>query len=239
MSVDSRSTAEHSEEETSVNTIPSYERAFLPSDALLRAPRSCEVYTEKMFPMKYGYPLWFPQPDHNLPLDYRLRGVSIGDIGAITPDGAFDFMFNIGLPPSHPINFPAHLPDDFAFFPSSNFRTRLQTLFNPGADSKVSNLNIVSNFDTYTNDISFSCNDGARGAILSMPDGSSQEDLINERQIKEFISNNALDWYRYAQKNCGRELDRHSLYLVTGYMKSKTWVLQLSIKTYQRVKAYW
>jgi hypothetical protein len=60
-----------------------------------------------------GFPLYIPGPPGNLPNDYKLNGVSIGDVGRVTPDGAFDFFFNIYLEADHPIN-ANYVPDDFS-----------------------------------------------------------------------------------------------------------------------------
>lgn len=46
-------------------------------------------------------------------MPYRRKGISIGDVGIITPSGSFSFLFNICLPHDHPIN-PRILPEDFA-----------------------------------------------------------------------------------------------------------------------------
>jgi hypothetical protein len=54
-----------------------------------------DIYTECLLPLKHGYPLYRPEPDHGLPPAYRANGVSIGDVGIITPEGYFDFLFNI------------------------------------------------------------------------------------------------------------------------------------------------
>ncbi|KAF8997765.1 hypothetical protein BDQ17DRAFT_845341 [Cyathus striatus] len=212
---------ESSKGKTNISTIPSYETEFLPSEVLSRAPSGRDIYIEKLFPLNYGYPLWFPQPDRNLQLEYRRKGVSIGDVGVIRSNGAFDFLFNIWLPAHHPIN-PHNLPDDFDSVPRPHLSTTFQTSFNPGA-STISNLNIISHLDSDAgSEISIACKDVDKGAIIAIPDGASEEDLRTEWDLKEFISKNALKWYRYA-RSCGLELDRHSLYLVTGCMKSKTW----------------
>ena len=47
-----------------------------------------------------------------LSIEYRRQGVNIGDVGIITPSGAFSFLFNICLPASHPAN-PPRLPEGF------------------------------------------------------------------------------------------------------------------------------
>jgi len=55
-----------------------------------------EVYRRHMELRKKGrHPLWAPQPYLHLPIQYRRRGTQVGDVGIITQDGAFDFMFNI------------------------------------------------------------------------------------------------------------------------------------------------
>lgn len=54
-----------------------------------------DIYTDCLLPLKHGYPLYRPEPDQGLPDAYRVEGVSIGDIGIITPEGYFDFLFNM------------------------------------------------------------------------------------------------------------------------------------------------
>ena len=44
---------------------------------------------------KGRHALWAPEPYLQLPLQYRRGGTQIGDVGIITQDGDFDFMFNI------------------------------------------------------------------------------------------------------------------------------------------------
>jgi hypothetical protein len=44
-------------------------------------------------------------------VEYRREGVSISDVGRVTPEGNFDFFFNIYLSADHPIN--ANVPDGF------------------------------------------------------------------------------------------------------------------------------
>src|SRR5882762_5380510 len=59
-----------------------------------------------------GFPLFNPAPDDNLPAEYRRKGVSIGDVGILTSDGGFDFLFNICVPHDDPVNHYG-VPNDF------------------------------------------------------------------------------------------------------------------------------
>ncbi|KAF8977176.1 hypothetical protein BDQ17DRAFT_154536 [Cyathus striatus] len=208
-----------------VTQYPGYGIESLPSEvqALFdTAPVNSEIYIEKILPLKNGYPMCFPQPAQDLPIEYRRKGVSIGDVGVITRSGGFDFLFNVLLPAQHPINLPACLPNEFdpVFLPM--LRTTSHTSADPG-DSKFTSLRVDSDLDMNTSDISFTCKDEDAGAILSLPHGASDIDMVNEWHWKQYIMKHALHWYRYARDNCGRDLDRHSLYFITGCMKSKTW----------------
>jgi hypothetical protein len=62
-----------------------------------------------------GYPLYMPTPYKGLPAAYRKKGIRIGDVGVITPNGAFDFLFNACQHDNQSdagVN-PATLPDGF------------------------------------------------------------------------------------------------------------------------------
>ena len=72
---------------------------------------SNSIYKRHMYLEAHGFPLWIPQPNETLDLSYRRQGVSIGDVGILTPDGGFDFLFNVCLPAGHPN--PEALPEGF------------------------------------------------------------------------------------------------------------------------------
>ncbi|KAF9025584.1 hypothetical protein BDZ89DRAFT_953712 [Hymenopellis radicata] len=36
-----------------------------------------------------------PEPDQSLPIEYRNRGIRVGDVGLMTEDCGFDFLFNV------------------------------------------------------------------------------------------------------------------------------------------------
>jgi len=78
----------------------------------LPVQKSCDIYYRQLAVKGRGSPLWIPEPNDRLPIEYRRKGICVGDVGIITDYGGFDFMFNICLPHDHPIN-PDDLPDSF------------------------------------------------------------------------------------------------------------------------------
>ncbi|TFK40123.1 hypothetical protein BDQ12DRAFT_734142 [Crucibulum laeve] len=204
-----------------VSIVSCQEAGFSSPSCLSRCNSCCHIYVDKMLPLKHGYPLWLPDPDLNLPFEYRRLGIRIGDLGIITADGGFDFLFNIWLSSSHPIN-PPNLPENFNSSTSPEPKTcRQDHVFN--RCSNISSADVQSDVNWKTCEMAFTCTDKNAGALLSLPDGASREDLKNEGHLAEYISANAEWWYEYAKNIAGRSIDRNSLYLVTGYMKSKSW----------------
>jgi hypothetical protein len=63
-----------------------------------------ETYQRLLLPKGHGVPLYFPNLYDNLEAPCRDRGVSIGDVGIITDDGSFDFLFSVCLPCDDPVN---------------------------------------------------------------------------------------------------------------------------------------
>lgn len=74
-------------------------------------PHESKVYT-RLLSNASGLALWHPEPAEKVPVKYRERGVSVGDVGVVDSDGWFDFLFNICLPSGHPIN-ARGVPHDF------------------------------------------------------------------------------------------------------------------------------
>jgi hypothetical protein len=78
-------------------------------------PKDSEVYLRLMLNHKQGYPLYRPEPNRGS-IEYRKRGARIGDVGRITPEGAFDFLFNVDSSQASLVN-PPILPRDFETIP--------------------------------------------------------------------------------------------------------------------------
>lgn len=72
-----------------------------------------QLYAKHLLPFGYGYPVWTPEPSHELLLRRR-DGLRIGDVGVIDlENGSFDVFFNICLPRDHPLHRATGVPDNF------------------------------------------------------------------------------------------------------------------------------
>jgi hypothetical protein len=63
----------------------------------------------------------------------------------------------------------------------------------------------------------------SEGAILTLPDGASREDCREIARFREYAAQHAESWYKYVNGSRGRDAGNGSIYLVTGYDKSKSW----------------
>ena len=190
-----------------------------------------------------GFPLWIPQPNLRLPIPYRAKGVSIGDVGIITAFGGFDFLFNICRARDDPIN-PEELPDNFApMYPPLN-PTDVCEFREFSAGSYLASSSIV---ESQTGDSEqtpcvyilhsclsyFSCyiyyrgltfeSSASEGAILTMPDGAIQEELGNLSKFRDYVAVHAANWYKFVNGPRGREAQNGDIRLVVGCDKSTSW----------------
>jgi hypothetical protein len=72
-----------------------------------------DIYDQHLALKGRGKPMQHPEPSRTLPVAYRRRGTTIGDVGMFTPSGGFDYMFNICLPADDPTN-QQGLPEGFS-----------------------------------------------------------------------------------------------------------------------------
>lgn len=200
-----------------------------------------EVYARLLLPKSLGFPLWVPQPHRNLPIEYRRTGVNIGDVGIVTPSGVFDFLFNICLPSHHLIN-GNRVPDNFRPLEAPEPVDIIDVTVAPThiasgwiERSQLSLHNSVHHLITLIDAIlsrthpprsggefSFRCF-APEGAILTLPDGVTREDLQGIARFREYAVRNAGNWYKYAKGPRGRNVENGAIYLVTGCDKSKSW----------------
>ncbi|KAJ7126707.1 hypothetical protein C8R44DRAFT_701448, partial [Mycena epipterygia] len=184
-----------------------------------------EIYCSQLLRQKRGFPLYFPGPQQNLPDEYQRSGVAIGDVGRVTPDGIFDFFFNVYLPADHPIN-ANDVPEDF--FPLASYLRRdvFHVDFEPGnyiSTSTVQRLALDAPLNEFPGgDFVFGCG-GPQGAVLALPNGARLAKLENLERLQKYAATHAESWYKYINDARGRGLANGSLYLVTGCEKARSW----------------
>ncbi|KAF9526462.1 hypothetical protein CPB83DRAFT_462872 [Crepidotus variabilis] len=168
-----------------------------------------------------GFPLWFPSPSLNLSKEYRLKGFSIGDVGYFTPEGGFEFLFNILRAAKHPINGSASdVPEGFIPHSPLNARDiRKNWDFESGAymcGPSVQASRVESAGLTFRSTSS-------EGAILTMPKGACKTELNSTSSFQRYVSQHAESWYKFAHGPCGRNVANGELRLVYGCDKSIAW----------------
>ncbi|KAF7293959.1 Pleiotropic drug resistance ABC transporter protein [Mycena kentingensis (nom. inval.)] len=185
-----------------------------------------EIYSNKLLCAKRGLPIYDPAPIRNLPSEYRRLGVMIGDVGRVTPDGVFDYFFNVYRPADDAVN--AHgVHPDFRPLPIYDYRGVLDQQQQPGSYVSTPKVFRVpgrgSQEDFPGSRFIFSCNIRA-GAILALPYGSQCEKLQNIKDLRQYAADNADSWYRYVNGSSrGRELQNGHLLLITGWEKTNSW----------------
>ncbi|KAF8176678.1 hypothetical protein K438DRAFT_1607382 [Mycena galopus ATCC 62051] len=197
---------------------------MVPSVPSLPAIRSVSgTYCSQLLRQGRGFPLYVPDPQVNLPVEYRNRGVAIGDVGRITPEGSFDFFFNIYLPADHPIN--TRIPEDFVPLSPYDPIDVAHHYFRPGnyvCSPLIKEISSGDNPEFPGAEFLFTCG-GPNGALLTLPHGAHLEKLESLKSVRQYAEKHAESWYKYVNGPRGRELVNGNLYLVTGCEKAQSW----------------
>ncbi|KAF7342818.1 Pleiotropic drug resistance ABC transporter protein [Mycena sanguinolenta] len=190
----------------------------------------CEIYSNQLLRRGRGFPLYVPGPSETLPAEYRVKGVEIGDVGTVTQEGLFNFLFNIYLGADDPININA--PEGFHPLEPKYDDRRDLVIDRPSPGSYVSTSLIHMVVDDSNpqlddfpgGDFVFSCRP-PQGAVLALPHGAVLKRLTNIQPVREYARKNAESWYAYMEGARGLAVDNGSLYLITGYEKAMSWGL--------------
>ncbi|KAF7374465.1 WD40 containing domain protein [Mycena sanguinolenta] len=183
-----------------------------------------KTYCDELLRQGRGFPLFVPEPQLNLPAEWQKKGVAIGDVGQVTPDGSFDFLFNIYLGANDPIN-AYGVPEGFKPLPREDAFEIKAVDFEGGnfVGSHTVTLTGVDGKQEFPGGrFNFSCRQST-GAVLALPHGAHQEQLLNLRRMELYAAEHAESWYKYANITRGRGLVNGRLYLITGWEKAKSW----------------
>ncbi|KAF5357561.1 hypothetical protein D9757_012366 [Collybiopsis confluens] len=188
-----------------------------PPKSQFMCSNASEVYARLLLPHGHGYPLWIPEPNANLPPAYLSHGIKIGDIGLVTSDGAFDFLFNIFLSGAHVIN-RGRVPERFIELARRERSLReTSQMHRPGLPICSSGTDVAMLEAAASVPI-------PPVAVLMLPTGASRVDYGDIAGMRKYAAENAESWYQYVNgPSLGREAQNGSLYLIAGYDKTSTW----------------
>ncbi|KZP02705.1 hypothetical protein FIBSPDRAFT_808465, partial [Athelia psychrophila] len=195
------------------------------------------VYARQLLPLQNGYPLFIPEPSNTRSPVFWNRGVSIGDVGILTRNGSFQFVFNIFCPADDPINY-LGVPvgfhnltwDDQDITRVPNKHANKSELKTGGIYKKTVDVSLNANaknsglIPTAEFTMGYNVAKSSSGsALLVLPDGAMGEDYNRIEDIRTYSKHNGLSWYEYINGYLGLEASNGSLHVVTGCDKSTTW----------------
>ncbi|KAF8908543.1 hypothetical protein CPB84DRAFT_1744176 [Gymnopilus junonius] len=181
---------------------------------------SYDIYYRLLASKGRGSPLWIPQPNKSLPIDYQRTGMRIGDVGIITSRGSFMFLFNICYPADHPIN-RNKVPENFVPL-TVDSANDIQMLSEFGPESYLSSASIKKLSRAESSSLVFESS-ASEGAILTMPVGSNSQDLMPILRFKKYVAQHAEDWYKHIINVRECEVNNGDVRLVIGHDKTSSW----------------
>ncbi|KAJ6603033.1 hypothetical protein B0H10DRAFT_1957946 [Mycena sp. CBHHK59/15] len=190
-----------------------------------------KIYMAGLRPKGHGIPLFTPEPNENLPLEYRRKGVSIGDVGIWSDDGSFEVLFNACTPPDSSINANG-VPQDFETFTTNDWDKSTRSHQHPpgtiissekgrkvaltfqGSWPVVAPKTSVAGGSVTIEIQSQEC------VLLVLPEGASRQRLLTVRKFRSYVRKHARHWYTFAWD---RLHPSDSLFVVTGCDKTTAW----------------
>ncbi|ESK91403.1 cell division control protein [Moniliophthora roreri MCA 2997] len=192
-----------------------------------------QLYARHLFPLRHGYALWIPEPNDDLPTEYSNEGVRIGDVGIVTDDGGFDFLFNICVAADNPVNQRRGVPSNFTPVIWDGEIFKIPMRFRPGfpiCSRRAKQRELAVEASVVVPGAPISLGGGIEisfqrdsGAVLMPPDGASRTDCVELAAFREYAERNAQHWYQYVSGTRRRDVENGSIYLVTGFDKTNAW----------------
>ncbi|KAJ6514734.1 hypothetical protein DFH09DRAFT_252777 [Mycena vulgaris] len=211
--------------------LPRYLNMCLSSiSSCLAMPKSANELYRRLRSQKHGIPQFTPEPNENLPAEYRQVGVSIGDVGIWSED-SFDVLFNTCWSATHSINAAQGVPQAFLPFPLQTRDISRRLYHSPGsviASAKITRMaldvgasSVATPFfpATVGSSITFELQ-SKECAMLVLPEGASREKLLPVETFRAYVRRYSQQWYTFAG---GRLPPNGSLFVVTGCDKTASW----------------
>ncbi|KAF5348394.1 hypothetical protein D9758_010917 [Tetrapyrgos nigripes] len=197
-------------------------------------PTAQETYALMLLHHGHGYPLWIPEPNNSLPPSTYAEGLRLGDVGLLTLNGGFDYLFNIFLDENDEVNRWRGVPE--GFIPLEFKRSLVCSTENqhrpkvPICSQHTKQLMLDAEGMVVIPGMPVGIGSGielkfsrSRGAALILPEGASRVDYLALPDIRDYAAANAESWYQFVHETLRLDADNGSLYVITGYDKTHSY----------------
>ncbi|PBL03060.1 hypothetical protein ARMGADRAFT_1003870 [Armillaria gallica] len=198
-------------------------RIILPQKFSMAKQCDRNVYAQLMSTLGHGYPLWRQDYDSKAP------PTRVGDLGYLTDDGDFTYLFNV-FADANDLSNSGRVPPDFiplTDLPEPAVEQRLEMHEKNAVLTAYSGSNKRDKTPVRVKveagrGYEFTCS-AAQAAILVLPDGGERYDSRFPHLLEECAAANAHRWYKYFN-GAGQQLQIRNgmLYLVTGFDKCRS-----------------
>ncbi|KAH9941396.1 hypothetical protein B0H21DRAFT_676104, partial [Amylocystis lapponica] len=157
-----------------------------------------DVYSEKLFPLGHGLPLWHPDPT-------KQGEVLPGDVGFVY-EGQFIRFFNATLPATHHIN-ERGVPDDYEPLDFPHFlRIRREGALprGPMCSRGVTSVNIGAQVTVngVGGELQFASTE-EQAALLVLEESATKDEYRASPAVKNYVRRNWRNWYNFASQDSG------------------------------------
>ncbi|KAI0922265.1 hypothetical protein AcW2_007006 [Taiwanofungus camphoratus] len=186
-----------------------------------------DVYSDQLFRLGHGYPLWDPEPTKH-------GEVLVGDVGFVE-NGAFYRLFNALRPTTDPVNLQYGVPDGYKPFQQrtdySEIRRPLDLPPGPlcSRTVKFTSASAQLTVQGAGAGIQFECSD-EQGALLVMKEGGNREALHPSRRMANYMRSNYHSWWVFATEHLDLDLQKEDIIFVRGWVKTSEWAVAAFVR---------
>ncbi|RPD54116.1 WD40 repeat-like protein [Lentinus tigrinus ALCF2SS1-7] len=184
-------------------------------------PPAHEIYAKQLFGRRYGYPLWFPEPDSN-------HEIEIGDVGYLF-GGAFRRIFNTTLPEDHESHQNHGVPDHYRPFKINPLLLQSQkgviphALCSSSVKASAIGAEATTSLAPVGAGLSIQC-EREQGAVVVVDLPADRSQMHPSRSLGTYMKNNIEEWSDLASRH-DLDMPKEALIFVSGTVKTNDWRL--------------